>query len=276
MKKIKNLLCITACLLALIALNGCSILAESKPVDPETAQTLEGVAYSLVSQILSQTNDEQFSEYLLNLSPEEYELQFESMGVYVEGDAMLSGVQSYIRGSEQLGNLKEITGTRSEYDSKGTSIIVTVSVLGDKLNSLNAPREAEVEFVFKDNYYKTLTSCATNVILTFGEKMENAGLNTLIGMGTVFSILILLCLIISCFGIFPKVEAAMRNRKSRKSKEVAIDQPIAHIIEKEEMSETDDLELVAVITAAIHAYESAKGVPVSTDDFVVRSIKRRR
>ena len=46
--------------------------------------------------------------------------------------------------------------------------------------------------------------------------------------------------------------------------------------EKEEMSAADDLELVAVITAAIHAYESAKGIPVSTDDFVVRSIKRRR
>ena len=89
MKKIKNLLCITACLLALIALNGCSILAESKPVDPETAQTLEGVAYSLVSQILSQTNDEQFSEYLLNLSPEEY-------------DAALTG-----------GNLPDIVSTKN-------------------------------------------------------------------------------------------------------------------------------------------------------------------
>ena len=49
--------------------------------------------------------------------------------------------------------------------------------------------------------------------------------------------------------------------------------PIAQIIEKEEMS--DDSELVAVITAAIHAYESSSAVG-TTDDFVVRSIKRRR
>ncbi|MCR4685269.1 MAG: OadG family protein [Lachnospiraceae bacterium] len=271
MKKIKLLLCITACL---FALNGCGILAESKPVDPEVAQALESTAYSMVTQIFAQSTDEQFADYLLGLSPEEYELQFENMGVYVEGTAMLKGIESWIRASEQLGNLKEVVGTKAEYDSKGTSIIVTVTVLGDKINSLNAPREAEVEFVFKDNYYKTITSSATNVTLTFGEKMENAGLNTLIGMGTVFSILILLCLIISCFGIFPKIEARM---KEKKSKEISsIDQPIAQIIEKEEMSGTDDLELVAVISAAICAYESAQGMPVSTDSFVVRSIKRRR
>ena len=45
---------------------------------------------------------------------------------------------------------------------------------------------------------------------------------------------------------------------------------VAQIIEKEELS--DDLELVAVIAAAIAASEGA----ASTDGFVVRSIKRRR
>ncbi len=271
MKKIKLLCCITACL---FALSGCGILAETKPVDPEVAQNLESVASSIVSQILMQTNDPQFAEYLEQLSPEEYELQFEGMGVYLEGEAMKSGIRSWIKAADQLGNVTGVTGTKAEYDSKGTSIVVTVTVAGDQPNSLGEPRKADVEFVFKDNYFKTITSCATNVSLTFGEKMENAGLNTVIGMGTVFSILILLCLIISCFGIFPKIEAAMKNKKEQKS---AIDQPIAQIIEKEEMSEeTDDLELVAVITAAIHAYESQQGIPVSTDDFVVRSIKRRR
>lgn len=272
MKKIKLLACTIACL---FVLSGCSILAESKPVDPETAAQLENVAYSLVSQIFSQTSDQQLADYLLNLSPEEYKLQFENMGVYVEGGAMLSGVESWMRASEQLGNVTQIKGVSSAYDSKGTSVVVTVTVVGDQFNSLNQPREADVEFVFKDDFYKTITSCATNVKLTTGEKMENAGLNTMIGMGTVFLILILLCLIISCFGIFPKIEAKMKAKKENAGAS-QIDQPIAQIIEKEEMSAADDLELVAVITAAIHAYESAKGIPVSTDDFVVRSIKRRR
>ena len=272
MKKIKILLCLAACL---FALNGCSILAETKPVEADVAENLESVAYSMTSQILMQMSDQKFRDYLLNLSPEEYEMQFEGMGVYLDGNAMKSGVESWVKATEQLGNVSQITGTKAEYDSKGTSIVVTVGVVGDQLNSLGNPREAEVEYVFKDDFYKTITSCATNVTLTFTEKMENAGLNTLIGMGTVFSILILLCLIISCFGIFPKIEAKMQAKKA--SKDQAIDQPIAQIIAKEEMSEApDELELIAVISAAICAYESERGLPVSTDDFVVRSIKRRR
>lgn len=265
MKKIKLVLCLAACL---FALNGCSILAETKPVDAQTAQSLEDVAYSLVSQIFSQTYDEQFANYLTSMSPEEFEMQFENMGVYVDGTAMVNGVNSWIKATEELGNLLEVGNVRSEYNTKGDGIIVTVTVKGDKSNSKGLPREAEVEFVFTDNYYKTINSCATNVTLTFGEKMKNAGLNTLIGMGTVFSVLILLCLIISCFSIFPKIEA----KRNAKAKEVAV-APIAQIIEKEDMS--DDSELVAVITAAIHAYESSSTIG-ATDDFVVRSIKRRR
>lgn len=266
MKKIKLVLCITACL---FALNGCSILAETKIVDTNTAQELEGIAGQLVTQIFAQTYDEQFADYLTNMSAEEYELQFENMGLYIDGSAMQSGVDSFIKATEELGNFVGATAVRSEYNTKGDGIIVTVTVQGDNLNSKGEPREAEVEFVFEDNYYKTINSCATNVSLTFGEKMKNAGLNTLIGMGTVFAVLILLCLIISCFSIFPKLEA----KKNNKVKEVA-SAPIAQIIEKEEMS--DDSELVAVITAAIHAYEQANSVVGTTDDFVVRSIKRRR
>ena len=265
MKKIKLVLCLTACL---FALNGCSILAETKPVDTQTAQSLEDVAYSLVSQIFSQTYDEQFANYLISMSPEEYEIQFENMGVYVDGSAMANGVASWITATEELGNLVSVGDTKAQYNTKGDGIIVTVTVVGDNTNSKGLPREAEVEFVFEDNYYKTINSCATNISLTFGEKMKNAGLNTLIGMGTVFAVLILLCLIISCFNIFPKLEAKKKNKTS-----AVASAPIAQIIEKEEMS--DDSELVAVITAAIHAYESSSAMG-TTDDFVVRSIKRRR
>ena len=266
MKKIKLILCITACL---FALNGCSILAETKIVDSNTAQELEEIAVSLVTGIFSQTYDQQAADVLTKMSAEEYEVQFESMGLNVDGAALKSGVDSWITATEELGNFVGATAVRSAYNTKGDGIVVTVTVQGDKINPKGLPREAEVEFVFEDNYYKTLNSCATNVTLTFGEKMKNAGLNTLIGMGTVFAVLILLCLIISCFNIFPKLEA---KKKSKKVEVAAA--PIAQIIEKEEMS--DDSELVAVITAAIHAYEQSNSVIGTTDDFVVRSIKRRR
>ncbi|MCR4684882.1 MAG: OadG family protein [Lachnospiraceae bacterium] len=270
MKKIKILLCITACL---FALNGCSILAESKPVDTETQQVLLDKADLFLSTYYTAITDQNYADMIRAMSPEECQMQLESVNVYADGNAYLAGFESWMKASEQLGNVT-ILDRKVEYGSKESTIIATITVQGDKLNSENKPREAEVEFVFENNFFKTLTSSATNVTLTFGEKMENAGLNTLIGMGTVFAILILLCLIISCFGIFPKIEAMKKEKQNKEN--ASIDQPIAQIIEKEEMTGADDLELVAVITAAIHAYESAQGTPVSTDDFVVRSIKRRR
>jgi hypothetical protein len=64
-----------------------------------------------------------------------------------------------------------------------------------------------------------------------------------------------------------KKEAAMKAKE--KSAEAAIDSVVAQIEQTEEQL-ADDTELVAVIAAAIAAYEGT-----STDGFVVRSIRRR-
>ena len=80
------------------------------------------------------------------------------------------------------------------------------------------------------------------------------------------------CLIISCFTYIPKIQAAFTKKQPQEEKKesaTAVDQTIAQIVEKEELF--DDLELVAVIAAAVAAYEGA----ASTDGFVVRSIRRR-
>ena len=89
------------------------------------------------------------------------------------------------------------------------------------------------------------------------------------GMGTVFAVLILISLIISCFTFIPKIQDAFsKKNKAEDAKTAAVDNTIAQIIENEELS--DDSELVAVIAAAIAASEGA----VSTDGFVVRSIRK--
>ena len=62
------------------------------------------------------------------------------------------------------------------------------------------------------------------------------------------------------------------EKKFRKEKEVPADGAQKAVEQIEKMEEKkDDLELVAVIAAAI-----AAATGTSTDDFVVRSIKRRR
>lgn len=115
-----------------------------------------------------------------------------------------------------------------------------------------------------------LTACGNGEDL--GEMMARAGLNTLIGMGTVFIVLILISLIISCFGLIPKAQAAFSRKKTAGQPEKTED--TVEAVQAEEQTaadETDDLELVAVIAAAIAASEGAG----STDGFVVRSIIRR-
>ncbi|MCR5743529.1 MAG: OadG family protein [Lachnospiraceae bacterium] len=98
------------------------------------------------------------------------------------------------------------------------------------------------------------------------ETLETALVNTLIGMGTVFVILIVISLIISLFKYINKFEAALK-----KSKEPATPAPVAAPVVVEEVEEeTDDLELVAVITAAVAACMGTE----NTDGFVVRSIRR--
>ena len=100
---------------------------------------------------------------------------------------------------------------------------------------------------------------------------EQALLNTLMGMGTVFAVLIFISLLISLFVYIPSIERALKNRSSKKEKKAAQEErsapkrPILEEVVEEE-------ELVAVITAAIMAANG--GAAVSADKLVVRSIKR--
>ena len=177
----------------------------------------------------------------------------------LDSDLEIAAVESWEKALVDMGSYEGIISVESSFDEKDG--VINALVQGSDHNAI-------VEFVFDD---ETLTTITTNVEYTFAEKMEKAALNTLLGMGTVFVVLILISLIISCFGIIPKIQN-MFNKKAKEEeiKAEAIDNTIAQIVEKEELA--DDLELVAVIAAAIAASEGA----ASTDGFVVRSIKRRK
>lgn len=131
-------------------------------------------------------------------------------------------------------------------------------------------REVSVAYVYSYNYtagQMEITDASVDLVYTLSEKMEKAGLNTLMGMGTVFVVLILISLIISCFRIIPYLE---NKKKEEKASVAAPDPVVTQIGQREEQQLTDDLELVAVISAAIAASEGT-----SADGFVVRSIRRR-
>lgn len=96
--------------------------------------------------------------------------------------------------------------------------------------------------------------------------MARAGLNTILGIGIVFLALILISFLIGCLKYVNKF-----GEKKAAAPAPAAPAP-APVVEEEDV--TDDLEIVAVIMAAIEAYEEEMGGAVPADGLVVRSIRK--
>lgn len=170
-------------------------------------------------------------------------------------DAVISaGISSWESAMSDLGAYNGVTDHKVEIGSD--EAIVEASVSG-------ADHNAVVTLII--NNQGSLSSITVNVERSMGELMLNAALNTLMGMGTVFIILILISLLIGCFKFIPQIQ----EKFSKKNKQPAAAPVVAAPVEEEE--ETSDEELIAVIAAAIAASEGS----TSTDGFVVRSIRRR-
>jgi len=107
---------------------------------------------------------------------------------------------------------------------------------------------------------------------SLGETMARAGLNTAMGISIVFCALAFISIIIALEG---KIFQAIAKKKSApKVVEAPVSAPVP--VEPEEDLSNDE-ELVAVITAAIYAFEAEAGEAyVPADGLVVRSIRRRR
>ena len=102
--------------------------------------------------------------------------------------------------------------------------------------------------------------------------MQKAGLNTLLGMGTVFVVLIIISLIISLFRYIPAVQDKFRKKpEASGAPEAPVAAAAAVPVRKSSRQKMDDSELIAVSAAAI-----AAAVGTTTDGFGVRSIKRRK
>ena len=114
-----------------------------------------------------------------------------------------------------------------------------------------------------------LAAAATDEVVT---TMPEALVNTALGMGTVFLVLILISFIIYLMKFIPE----LLDRSSGKKEVAPAPRPVP--VPKPAPaapSQTDDTQLVAVITAAISAAMEQEGTPVPADGLVIRSIKKR-
>ena len=163
----------------------------------------------------------------------------------------------------ELGALKSI-GTINIALNKDTGKLCTITV--DTAYEKND--KVSFEFVINDDF--SLENGAINPSYTTGQKMYKAVMNTIIGMGTVFIVLIFISFIIGLFKYISVWENKNKAKNDASADAQGVNNAIAQIVSNEEQDEdVDDLELVAVITAAIAASENT-----STDGLVVRSIRK--
>ena len=172
-------------------------------------------------------------------------------------DFTTSAMQSWQTSKDELGAKKESNG-KTTVTLKDDQYTVTVPVKFEKANA---------NFVYVFESTGTPVSMSVDVQYVMAQTLQRAGLNTLMGVGTVFVMLILLSLLISLFRFIPNPEAKKAaEAKAAKEAQAAV---IAAAPVQAEENLADDGELVAVIAAAIAATEGT-----TTDGFVVRSIRK--
>lgn len=122
-----------------------------------------------------------------------------------------------------------------------------------------------------------LLAATEEVVTTVPEAL----INTVIGMGTVFLVLILISFIIYLMKFIPEL-LDNRNRSKEpapmpaaKPAPVPAAKPVSAPQPTAAPATTDNTQLVAVITAAIVAAMEQEGTPVAPDGLVIRSIKKR-
>lgn len=251
------------CVFGLTACGSTTVYTEYEQSKMEAAKTY---ATQYVIPSMESFKDAESVAMLSEYTAEEVAyLVSQNLGFSVDGYAFMTAIESFNSGYEAIGNLVSIGDATAEINDN--QIIVQVAVQGEK-------ESAEAEIIFTNDLFMEMESASLNPIETMGDLMTRAAMNTLIGMGTVFAVLILIIFIISTFGFIPKIQAKMSKKDVKEEvKAAAIENTVANITTQEESAElVGDCELVAVIAAAIAASQGA----ASTDGFVVRSIRKKR
>lgn len=261
MKKFLAFVCMITCVFGLTA---CSSEEKLTEFEQEKVNYAEQRASQMVVPLFSGFMDDSAAAAYDENTAEEVEYIFANdYQMNVDGNAVLAGVESFHNAADTVGALTGMGEITSTID--GDRIIVNVDVTGEK-------KAAQAEIIFSNDMFMVLESASLHPVSTMGESMGKAAMNTLIGMCTVFAVLILISLIIYCFKFISRIQAKFSKKsKEEETRTEAIDNAVAQIVEQEEsLDESDDLELAAVIAAAIAAYEGN----ASAEGYVVRSIRR--
>jgi len=194
----------------------------------------------------------------------------------IDGKVYIDALNSYYSSYLEIGDFLPATDPASQnvYDVKSENVTQSADSITFNYIVGGSVHDAELTVIYDDNY--NITSYAVTTKFTMTENMGKAGLNTLLGMGTAFAVLIIVMIVIYAMRLIPKLLGKSEdkgNSTGNGSYVPATDTGLPVIFGDEAQADlAQDLELVAVIAAAVAASEGT----VSADGIVVRSIRRKK
>ncbi|MCD7717073.1 MAG: OadG family protein [Lachnospiraceae bacterium] len=251
---------------------------DSDDAEAETAAEDETEAETEASM----TAEEYYSQLIDNYLAQIDTWTDEQVDSYMESEDSVTALIAYNWNTvkSELGDYVEVTGVtdvQSSADGYGGTIIATADYEGvSKGGTVTVTLEYEYTYSSTyGQYVMNLTDLTWDVDYTLGVMMQKAAMNTLMGICIVFVMLAFLSFLISKIHYIPE---ALEARKKGKEEPAPAPKPAAApapaVEEAVEVNPADDLELIAVITAAIAAAREEDSTVNTGDAYVVRSIKK--
>ncbi|MCD7764484.1 MAG: OadG family protein [Lachnospiraceae bacterium] len=251
---------------------------DSDDAEAETAAEDETEAETEASM----TAEEYYSQLIDNYLAQIDTWTDEQVDSYMESEDSVTALIAYNWNTvkSELGDYVEVTGVtdvQSSADGYGGTITATADYEGvSKGGTVTVTLSYEYTYSSTyGQYVMNLTDLTWDVDYTLGVMMQKAAMNTLMGICIVFLMLAFLSFLISKIHYIPE---AIEARKKGKEEPAPTPKPAAApapaVEEAVEVNPADDLELIAVITAAIAAAREEDSTVNTGDAYVVRSIKK--
>ncbi len=259
-KRMAAAVLLSACLVSLSgcsskqdAENGSTISMDGTPVDDSMAQSILLSA----AQTLGVPKDQLIVQKTL---------------AEATGDESTASIyEAQLEAREDMGDLKKVNMDEGSVvllaDGSYTVVIPVDFTEGTKKYVMNinmATQQIQAEF----------TDMSAGVVedTSLGTLLKTATVYTIIGIGTVFLVLIFISLLISCFKYIHAWEEGKKKAAAPAPKAAPAPavKPVAAAPAVTGPDLSDDAELVAVMTAAIAAYEGS----ATSNGLIVRSIRR--
>lgn len=232
-----------------------------------------------VNSLVQEVNLEDLSTYsesllqaFAGMSEEELELQTKLYQLAGQ-DNVAAGFSNYEQQMDELGAFQEIISCSSEKTGDGYITYITAQYENKKLDAEIGYSEElpYLMMISQSPYLEALTDVTFTPESSLSENMFSGLANMLVGMGTVFVVLIFISWVISLLKHVNKLDPANKKKAEVPKAEPA---PVAAApVEEENLA--DDQALVAVIAAAIAAYEGQEAGSLD-NGIVIRSIRRHK